>query len=530
MPEQEMNAFDSSLNAIRDAWVEKLPQRLAEIRVALQECALHPEDAGRCLSLERGLHGLSGSAGSFGFDEVGMRATELEMQLNAWLAAPAARDFEPIAAGVEDMLALAASRLPPQAASDRLVYLVQDHADDEIANQLRHFGYQVETMRELGGLQARIRERRPAAVLADLEFPSGVIAGAAELARLRQEEACGYATIFLSARSNFESRLATVRAGADSYFAKPLDLPALVDRLDALIGREQIPAYRILMVDDDPDMADYHAAVLRSAGMEVRVLYDAAQVLDVLGDYRPELVLMDVYMPGCDGPELVRLIRQDDRHLDVPIVFLSSETDYGRQLEAIEAGADDFLSKPIAPAHLVSALTSRARRYRTLRGLIMRDSLTGLLNHSALKEQLAREVARAARTDAPLTLAMIDLDYFKRVNDTYGHPVGDQVIRALSRLLQQRLRRMDIIGRYGGEEFGVIMPGTPATAARKVLDDIRLSFGKLRHHGESEDFSVSFSAGIAGISRGITAEELVRRADAALYTAKRQGRDQVFAT
>jgi diguanylate cyclase (GGDEF)-like protein len=410
-----------------------------------------------------------------------------------------------------------------------LLYLVHDGAaaDAGLASQLRHYGYEVDIVDAPAGLQARIAARQPAAVLLDLGFPDGILSGAEQVVRLRQACACEFPLIFLSERSNFTTRLATVRAGADAYFSKPLDMVALVDRLDALIYSEQVQPYRILVVDDDPDAADFHAAVLRGAGMDVRVLYQAVDVSQALGEYRPELILMDVYMPECDGVELARLIRQDNMYLDVPIVFLSSEDDLGKQLNAIESGADDFLTKPIKPAHLISALSSRAGRYRGLRSLIMRDSLTGLLNHSALKEQLGREAARARRGVTPLTLAMLDVDHFKQINDSHGHPVGDRVIRALARLLQQRLRRADIIGRYGGEEFAVIMPGTAAAAALKVIDEIRISFGGLSHHAERQDFSASFSAGVAEMMADADAEVLLRNADAALYQAKRNGRDRV---
>lgn len=538
MPEKDMDDIERTLREIREGWAAKLPQRLDEIRAALEQCLAAPGDRAACELLHGKLHTLSGSAGSFGFAELGMRATELELQLNDYLSG-SSPDFAPIAAGVARMLDESATQggspapaprlevAAPAAvpAAPRLIYLVQDHEDAELATQLRHFGYEVRTIGELAQLGACVQAQLPVAVILDLAFPEGLMRGAEELTRLRQEDDRRYAAVFISTRSNFSARLATVRAGADSYFSKPLDVVALVDRLDALI-HDDTPAYRVLLVDDDQHSAELHAAVLRAAGMEVRVLYQAADVLDALGDYRPELILLDVYMPECDGTELARLIRQDDRHLDVPIVFLSSESDYGRQLAAIASGADDFLCKPIKPAHLVSAVTARACRYRALRSLIMRDSLTGLLNHSALKEQLARECARAARSGSPVALAMVDIDRFKQINDAYGHPVGDQVIRALARLMQQRLRRGDIIGRYGGEEFGVIMPGTGSEAARKVIDAIRESFGKLHHHAELADFSATFSAGVSQ-TQGTDADDLLRRADAALYDAKRQGRDRV---
>lgn len=411
----------------------------------------------------------------------------------------------------------------------RLICLVHDNAlvARDIAAQLEHFGYRVVIVSELAQLQASIIRSKPAAVVMDLAFPSGIMAGAAEIARIRKACPQHFAAIFISTRSNFEARLATVRAGADGYFSKPLDMVALIERLDTLTAEDHSQPYRVLIIGGERAGAEYYDAILRQAGMDVEVLPKLNGMLQVLADYRPELVLMDVHLPECPDTDLARLIRQDTLYLDVPIVFLAAEADIAKQLAMIESGGDDFLIKPITPAHLVSAISNRARRYRALRGLIMRDGLTGLLNHSALKEHLGREVARAERDRAPLAVAMVDIDFFKRVNDSYGHPVGDQVIRALSRMLLQRLRRGDIVGRYGGEEFAVIMPGTTAAAAAAVLDQIRASFANIRHYAEHQEFTVTLSAGIAGLTAEDDAETLLASADAALYQAKHHGRNRV---
>lgn len=544
--------LEQTLRAIEAAYAANLPSRLQSLSDALEQCIREPVAAEHLNALLVKLHGMAGSAGTFGFARLGQQASDLEIRLTAYIKgikSGASHDFSPLAAGMRELLRWAlidpkdgegaqeaqanvpVSHAVEQDDADggRLIYLVHDNAESvaDIAAQFQYFGYEVMTAGGLEELEQAIRRRPPAAVVMDLAFPSGILAGAEQIARIKAVSEHRFALIFISTRSTFEARLATVKAGADGYFSKPLDMVALVDLLDRLIAREEEEASRILIVDDEVETADYHATLLRQAGMDVRTLYKVENILQVMGEYRPELILMDVYMPACDGIDVARVIRQDALYLDVPIVFLSSDSNLDNQLNAIASGADDFLNKPIQPLHLISAVTSRVKRYRDLRSLIMRDSLTGLFNHSAVKEQLARELATARRMQKPLALAMLDIDRFKSVNDTYGHPVGDQVIRALSRLLQQRLRRSDIIGRYGGEEFLVIMPHTPASAALPVLDQIRTSFSNIRHHAEHQDFTVTFSAGVAEIAPDIDAEELLRRADAALYEAKAGGRNLI---
>ena len=469
------------------------------------------------------------------FAEFSLRAKELELLVRRFIEEGG--DFGRIDAGIRAILGHDAVRTPAVRHAgamsgmpgERLIYLVHDNAvvARDMMAQLQYFGYNVVVISELERLQESIERCIPEAVLMDLGSPAGIHAGVAEMARIRKTYGHRFAMIFISTRSNFGTRLAAVRAGADSYFCKPLDMVALIDRLDALIVREERQPYRILVIESNAESAERHAAILHEAGMEVQVLYKLADMLHTLHVFRPELVLMGVHMPDCDGNDLAKLIRSDTAYLDVPIVFLSNEGDFEKQLDAIESGADDFLMMPIKPAHLIAAISGRSKRYRDLRSLIMRDSLTGLFNHSAVKEQLVREISRARREAVPLALSMIDIDRFKLINDTHGHPAGDQVIRALSRLLQQRLRRSDIIGRYGGEEFAVIMPHTPAAIAYNVLDQIREAFSAVRHHHGQKDFATTFSAGIAEIGADTDAETLFANADAALYVAKNGGRNRV---
>ena len=544
------NDFEATLRAIERDYLAKLPERLRTIGDCLKHC-LNPSGAVHDEALLLQLHSLAGSAGTFGLGDLGQRATALETAMEAFIrrgagnAIERADRFAPVAADIRTFLTWASAYRqesgplpakaprPPAAArpaeARRLIYLVHDNQLEagDIASQLQYFGYEVVILGDLARLQEHIAMRTPAAVLMDLGFPDGIMAGAAEVARIRKESAHRFAVIFLSTRSNFKARLATVRAGADGYYSKPLDMVALIDRLDALMAHEEAVPYRILIIDNDEASAEYYAGALRAAGMDVKVLHDVPELLHVMGEYRPELVLMDVAIPDCSSIDLAHLIRQDNVYLDVPIVFLSNDSDLEKQLSAIESGADDFLTKPILPMHLASAVSSRALRYRALRSLIMRDSLTGLLNHSAIKEHLGREIVRAHRSATQLSLAMVDIDLFKQINDNYGHPVGDQVIRAVSRVLQQRLRRGDIVGRYGGEEFALIMPGTPATAAIRVINEIRESFSNIRHHAETLDFTATFSAGVAALVPDIDTDTLFRMADVALYQAKHDGRNCV---
>jgi diguanylate cyclase (GGDEF)-like protein len=349
-------------------------------------------------------------------------------------------------------------------------------------------------------------------------------------AAIRAQCAVPVPILWLAPLNKFEVRLAAARAGVDGFLARPLEIDELKARIETLAQRREQPPCRVLVVASDAARLDGIEGALAQAGMEPLRLHKPLELIATLSRHHPDAIVVDVDTPACTGIDLAMLIRQDPAFLDLPVLVLSDDSDPAARRRAVAAGVDDFLAPPCTRADLAVAVTMRVERSRALRSLIMRDGMTGLYNHVSIKEQLLREMARSKREGSPLALAMVDLDYFKKINDTWGHPVGDQVIRAIAHLLQQRLRHGDLIGRYGGEEFAVIMPGTSAAVAGRVLDGIRDLFGILRHKADETVFHATFSAGVADLDAaggGAAPADLFRLADEALYEAKRAGRNRV---
>jgi diguanylate cyclase (GGDEF)-like protein len=408
-------------------------------------------------------------------------------------------------------------------AERRLWILHLDPGQASLAQALAQYGFAVREFQSPDELLAGNANEAPDALICVAH------AGDLDEARLGAFRAAhpGAHCVVVCASGGLDQRIAAVRLGMEGFFAPPFDPALLVDRLDNLLRDEAEDAPSVLVVEDSPAQAAFIGAVLGQAGMLPRVVTDPMQVWDVLGEFQPELILMDMYMPGCTGEELAKVIRQQPAWLSVPIVYLSAETDANRQQAAMSLGGDDFLTKPIAPERLIAAVWTRVRRYRSLRALMVRDSLTGLLNHTTVKERLHLEVLRAQRHARPLAFAMVDIDHFKKVNDTWGHPAGDRVIKNLSRLLSQRLRATDIVGRYGGEEFAVVLPETTADNAVAVMNNLRESFAALPQGTLAQPFQATFSCGIAALPDHASAKALTEAADAALYEAKRGGRNRV---
>lgn len=319
-----------------------------------------------------------------------------------------------------------------------------------------------------------------------------------------------------------------MRAGITDFFCHPFDLERLVDRIDNKVDNTMAAPYRVLVLDDSETVTRVMSSVLTKAGMEVKTLHNPLEVFVALDRFRPDVLLLDVYMPQCTGDEVARIIRQNSQYDSIPIVFLSTETSQVKQLFARSMGGDDFLEKSMHVDDLVTSVRITIERYRKLRHWMTRDSLTSLLNHTNLTARLEEEVSLALAEVRPLAFAMIDIDHFKKVNDSYGHSVGDRVIRALSRLLRQNFGNTDLIGRYGGEEFAVILPNMALNRAAQKVDDLRQRFANLIIQASAEvEFKVSLSAGVAWLDDTMRSQQLIDAADEALYHAKNSGRNQV---
>lgn len=537
--------LQEQLQVLRTAYAAQLPDKIRHIEITwdtLQE-NWRDEDF---TAMHRAVHGLTGSGATFGFSALSEAARTLEILIKGCIAdgqlppslvqrdeirllLSALRNASLNSDKNGDSIKRPASSGPVCDPENRTIYLVDDDAafSESLALQIGYFGYAVRTFATLGDAYRTIVESPPSVLLLDIDFPEDTQDGIDLLEQLNQNFGYTIPTFFISAHGELNFRLKAVRSGGRGFFSKPLDVANLIDKLEETTSCVRETPYRILIVDDSRSLADYYSTILTGANMATEVVTEPLLVMQPLLEFVPDLILMDVYMPECSGLELAKVIRQQERFVSIPIVFLSAETDMDKQLIAMSLGGDDFLTKPIQPEHLISSVTSRVQRSRVLRSFMVRDSLTGLLNHTTLKAQLEVEMARIRRQGGKLAFAMLDIDHFKSVNDTYGHPTGDRVIRSLSRLLQQRLRNSDVVGRYGGEEFAVIFNDTDGKTALKILDEIRHNFALIKHQHEKGEFNVTISAGVADFPAYDDPAMINEAADKALYAAKHGGRNRV---
>lgn len=297
---------------------------------------------------------------------------------------------------------------------------------------------------------------------------------------------------------------------------------------------------RVLIADDSVVSRHLLEATLRKWGYEVVGASDGATAWDILQrDDAPALAILDWMMPRMTGLEVCRLVRQMNRERYTYILLLTSRSQKEDLIEGMESGADDYVTKPFDQHELKVRLRAGTRiielqsellaAREALRDQATRDSLTRLWNRASILDILQREMSRATREKRPLGLLMVDLDHFKNVNDTHGHFAGDAVLSEAGRRMQSDLREYDSLGRYGGEEFLVLLPGCDERSTCSSAERIRAHLATQPMVLSDTTLKITASFGGTCVKPGVTctAEELIRRADEALYRAKDLGRNRV---
>lgn len=562
----EKSSFELHLEKLKCEYKSQLPAKIAAIKSDWESL----NNSWQCeliVQLHRNVHSLIGTSGTFGFSDISKTARTLEEQLkpllqyknedykiNIDLYERATNIINNIANLISSPVTqtpsktesiavknsnadfseldkqLSQTRNSGTVAQDILIYYL-DHeitAPELLLQNLLSYGFNSKHFRSMPQLVNAIQHKQPSLVIIDLTLPDISLENIFDLARTFVQR--GIKVFIFSGRDDFISRLHSVRAGIHSYVTKPADIPALVGMIRNHLNLNINKPTHILIVDDQISIAEFYGTILEQAGMKVTIESNPFEVLPAMKAQGPDLLLLDLNMPEVNGDELAAVIRQQEQYQSIPILFLSASAHPDKKTDLLEIGSDDLLSKGMPPEELVRHVKSRVERAKILTAMMYQDSLTGLLNHAQIQLAAERVFQHCNRKGSVFTIAMIDIDKFKSVNDTYGHLTGDRVIKALSQLLQQRLRITDYIGRFGGEEFLLIMPEININDAGNLLNGLRKAFSQIDFKENGVNFNVSFSAGVAENTGMANFMEQIKIADEALYRAKQRGRNIVCAS
>ena len=296
----------------------------------------------------------------------------------------------------------------------------------------------------------------------------------------------------------------------------------------------------VLVVDDSLVIRSVVRGWLEDQEYHVDEVEDGEAAIEHCLATPPDVVLLDIEMPGLDGHQVLARLKSEPAVKDIPVVFLTNHTSMEAVLKGLRGGAHDYLSKPFEPAELVARVGAAARvkklqdelrrRNAELDTLSRTDLLTGLVNRRHLDEHLAAQLVRSRRNGQAVSVLLLDVDHFKSINDTYGHQAGDTVLRELALRIGLELRAGDVAGRWGGEEFLLILPETDLPGSVLTGERIRRAMSAAPFDIGEMTIAVTLSGGCAtSVAGSVVAEDLIRRADSGLYLAKSSGRNRINA-
>jgi len=381
MASSSQSDIEQKLALLQAEFKRTLPDKVTDIEESWESVLKNGSKGSALETCHRMVHTLAGSGGTFGATVVTTASREVIQAIKS------IENKSDLSSGIKLIITDLISKLKTvannwqpskipyfQPLEDKnigerkgnLIYLAEDDLllAKELITQLEHDNFEVKHFSALNDFAKAISEKMPSAIIMDVMFKEGDIAGAEAIEKLKDNNDICPPVIFISMRDDIEARLAAAKVGAQRYFSKPLDTDKLSKTLDGLIERRENKPFRILFVDDDVSLLKYYETVLIGAGMEVKTISNPLDTLKALEDYKPDVIVLDVYMPECSGPEVAQVIRQDDKWSLTPVMFLSTETDLDVQLDSMNLGGEMFMVKPIAANHLISVLNSKAKTSR----------------------------------------------------------------------------------------------------------------------------------------------------------------------
>ncbi|WP_150275860.1 diguanylate cyclase [Paenibacillus tepidiphilus] len=287
------------------------------------------------------------------------------------------------------------------------------------------------------------------------------------------------------------------------------------------------PQYEVLIIEDDVELVAFLRESLEKENYYVSIALSAERGLKLFYENKPDMLLLDIMLPDKSGIDVLQQIVEKSKKEHIPILIISGEHSKELQMHAYSLGVMDYMRKPVDIELLLVLIRNRFELKREWQEAIVIDELTGAFNRKYFNQTLKRLFSDFQRTGRRFTLALFDLDFFKQINDTYGHLVGDEVLQRFAETVKQSIRVEDTFCRYGGEEFALFMPHTDAHAAVQVIERIQGRFAESGFRAKNEAFAVTFSCGLAEVNESLPdADKLIEEADQALYVSKNRGRNR----
>lgn len=529
---------DAAGAAISALWIRFKSSNIERLGV-LEEAATALLDGGLDDDLrrraEREAHRLAGSVGTFGFVDGSRLAREIERLLGgtALLRQREVLRCTELVVGLREEL----ERPPPASAlpaggsvrTSRLLLLTEDpDLAERIILEASRQAFGDWTSSGVSADSATVVGHRPDLVILDVPAAAGIPAGMQLLAELARRIPPVPTLVLVGADAPID-RVDVARLGGRALIQIPAPAALIVETAARVLRQLDPPVASVLLVDDDEVLLAALKVLLEDRRLHVTTLADAGRFWSVLDEVAPDLLILDVEMPQANGIDLARALRNDPRWAALPIMFLTAHHDSETVTRVFAAGADDFIAKPVVGPELVARTLNRLERLHILRSVGSTDGLTGLASARKLTESATVLLRMAERHIQPVSVGVLDLDHFKRINADFGRAAGDRVIRRVGEILLGAFRGEDVVSRWGDDEFLVALYGMDTIDAThrlaEVLEQLRLETFAVPDRGQ---FKTTITAGVAQYpDDGANLEALIQAAEAALSTAKLGGRDRV---
>ncbi len=502
--------FQQTIKHLREEYARELPAKLAKIN-DLWQTLQRRWNVEKLVEMHRDIHKLAGNSAAFGFTALGETARPLEsfiLEIKDRQTTPSQAEIANINRGLA-ALAAAADRpdspeeelfSPEGIQAPSLIYVVEDDLElaRYLAAELEQRGHEVRIFTTLEGLPQAMEEKIPAALLVDVMLTEGELAGPRGIFKLQQRRKQHLPVIFISSRSDMAARLAAVRANGDAYFTKPFDLEALSDKLSELLHPGPRRTQRALIVDDSRQYADRYAPVLRQIGLQVKNLANPMRILEALEKFNPSVVLINTQLRQLSGLELALVIRQQERHSGLPLIFFAQQFDQTLRRVAMQGVGDDYLTEDVSDEQLIVSVLTRLRQAEQSGGRVHspdnRDAFTGLFTRQHLLAEL--ELVSKLSQEYPLAILFLSLDHYRGIDRILGLSASDAIIKHTAKFMAEQTGGDDILARFNDNSFVLL-------SQRRTLEQVRALAESLRSTLENHVTEISGERVLSTCSIGI---------------------------
>ncbi|MGB5639911.1 MAG: EAL domain-containing protein [Sedimenticolaceae bacterium] len=521
----------------RDAFVRQLPKRIAAIEDIWARLHNGAWDHDQLEALYERIREISENSKAFSLFQLNESVFSLEVYLSSFIGSamsPAPGQVGAITGLLRALKTAANGTVSAEhpvedssAAVGIFVLGEKGGLTAELADALRRLDCEVLYFSDTERLLQQMQARPPKVIVADTAELPEMPPLSAELVRLRSHMSINIPLIFISSSTALQLRVDAIRAGGDGYFVTPLDAPSVATQIRDMALPNQQP-FRVLVVEDDPTQADFAASILRKGGIEALQVTEPVKVIKSQREFKPDLILMDIYMPEVNGIELTSIIRDHQEFVTIPIVFVSGEQNTDKQLDALSVGGDDFISKPIRPKHLLGIVQTRIRRARQLLSATgqppKHDRVTGLFSRQLFLDRIARMIEDHKVTESAGVI-LIQADDLPSLQHKIGVGGVDHLLSELGKVIAEQVEEKDLAARIDEHTFGLLLKRDTKTS---ITDLAGRMLGHISSHRFADEVTVSGSIGLCFIddSSG-NANGIVSRAQSACLEAAALGGNRV---